>query len=172
MINMENLDNQQFFDKGVGVRIKCNILLMMLIIILVITSQSKAQEFPKELINKNNLRKILKVDSFEILKNKSYKFEGYLKVEKFGKYEELFCILEKYQKENKGGYKTFVAILSKEPKGFKKEKIFEFRAENIDFLSYKNGLIYVTFTGGSDDVGWIKWKEERFQFEYFYDPEM
>lgn len=153
-------------------KIVINILFVILSLLAIGVHEIRAEKFPKELKNKEYLRKILKVDSFEILKNKLYKFEGYLKVENFGKHEELFCILGKYHKESKRGFKTFVAIMSKEAKGFRREKLFEFLPENIDFLSYKNGLIYVTFTGESDDIGWIKWKDEGFQFEYFYDPEM
>jgi len=151
-----------------------NIFKVMLFLIVASTVPSKgfSQEIPEKLFDNQYLEKILNVGSFNIIKNENYHFNGVLKVGEFGKYKELFCVVGKYREKNKNGYETFVAILSKNAKGFKKEKVFEFFREKIDELQYRDGLIYVVFTGESDNFGWVEWKEGDFSFVVYNDPEL
>ena len=142
------------------------------IIILLIPLECFAQEIPKELYDEKYLKKVLKVGSFDILKNENYNFNGVLKVDKFGKYKELFCVAGRYKRKTKKGERVFVGIMSHGSNGFKKEKVFNFFSEKIDELQFRKGLIYVVFTGESENFGWIEWKENKFNFVVFYDPEL
>ena len=139
------------------------------LLILTFSSISKGTEIPSELFIEKNLINILKVEPFYILSNNEYNFDGFLRVDKLGKQNDLILMAGKYKKKTKKGYTTFVVILRKTNGGFLKEKIFNFYAKKIDDLKYENGFVYVIFTGESDYFGWIEWKDNN--YEFIFNPE-
>jgi len=152
--------------------------MIFLIAGLIWPHSSPAQEIPKELYDAKYLRSILQVPPFDILIPAK-------KVERFGRFKEIYCITGRYKDTTKGGHNVFVGLLSPYQKGFSRRGVFNFPHEEITDLVYSAGSLGIYFHQGPvehydngspsppelnyDDAVTIEWGRGGF---YVYRPEL
>ena len=121
-------------------------------------------------IDELTLTRRFKINNFRLIFNE--RFSGVLKIKDYKPDQDLIVISGRYN-EKRNGISTFVLLLSCDGKdNLKKEAIFEFYSETIDYLSYKNDKIYVVFKDQTDLFGWIEWHNGKYNFVMFEDPEL
>ncbi|MGP0564756.1 MULTISPECIES: hypothetical protein [unclassified Nitrospina] len=121
-------------------------------------------EFQSPLLSEEYLQKEFNIASFDYIRNKEFNYDGFLQIKNFGPFNEIFIFTGKYKTRTPKGYPTFVAILSNNGDGYKKEAVINFVKENIDYLKLYEEKIYIVFVDSSEDFGEIKYSEGKFHY--------
>jgi hypothetical protein len=146
------------------------IFLFFIYSIFVFSSYVEAQSCNNDILTETFISTNLGIDSFKYITNERY--SGILKIKEHPSQKKLIIIAGRYESSKKG-VSTFILLLSCD-KGthFKKEAIFDFYADTIDFVYYKNEKIYVVFKYHTDIFGWVTYIDGNYKFEMFSDQEM
>ncbi|CCQ91481.1 exported hypothetical protein [Nitrospina gracilis 3/211] len=121
-------------------------------------------ELQGSLLNEDYLENEFKIAPFNFIKNKKFNYDGFLQLNNYGPFKEIYIFTGKYKRRTQKGHSTFVAILSDDEDGYKKETIISFFKEDIDYLKFDKGKVYIVFKDSSEDFGEIKYRQGQFHY--------
>lgn len=146
------------------------LLLFFTYIFLIFSTYVDGQICNNDFINENYISSSIGIDRFKYITNERY--SGIIKIKEHPSQNKITVIAGKYESPKKG-ISTFILLLRcDKKKHLKKEAIFNFYADTIDFIYYKDDKIYVVFKYNTDIFGWISYIDGNYKFEMFSDPEM